>query len=312
LLKAVNRELLSLYWDLGEMIVRKQEIYRWGKSVVEQLAKELEKEFPGTRGFSAQNLWRMRSFYITYRGNEFLSPLVREIGWTHNIVIIGMCKDNLEREFYLRMTHKYGWTKNVLIHHIENRSYEKYLLNQTNFDQTISEKHRLQAKLAVKDEYTFDFLDMDDDHSESELEGALIKNIRAFLIEMGGDFTFIGNQFRLQVGTKEYSIDLLLFHRRLRCLVAVELKIGDFQPEYKGKMEFYLTALNEQVKLQDENDSIGIIICKSKDKTVVEYALKTASQPIGVSTYTVTANLPDRFVGLLPSREEIQERLEGL
>lgn len=311
-LKAVNRELISLYWDLGEIIVQKQQAYEWGKSVVEQLAVELQKEFPGAKGFSASNLWRMGNFYASYKDNQFLAPLVREIGWSHNLVILEKCKDYLEREFYIRMTAKYGWTKNVLIHHIENRSYEKYLLNQTNFDQAIPEKYRLQAKLAVKDEYTFDFLDMDDDHSESELEGALIKNIRAFLIEMGGDFTFIGNQFRLQVGSKEYTIDLLLFHRRLRCLVAVELKIGDFQPEFKGKMEFYLVALNEQVKLPDENDSIGIIICKSKDKTVVEYALKTAAQPIGVSTYTVSSNLPDQFVGLLPSKKEIQDRLEGL
>ena len=159
-LRAVNQELLSLYWDLGELIVKKQEAFGWGKYVVEQLAKELEKEFPGTRGFSSQNLWRMRSFFLAYRGHEILSPLVREIGWTHNIVIIGMCKDLQEREFYIRMTKKFGWTKKVLVHHIENRSYEKFLLNQTNFDKAVPEKYRLQAKLAVKDEYTFDFLEI--------------------------------------------------------------------------------------------------------------------------------------------------------
>jgi predicted nuclease of restriction endonuclease-like (RecB) superfamily len=169
-LKAVNRELLSLYWDLGELIVQKQEAHSWGKSVVEELAKELEKEFPGTKGFSAANLWRMRNFYMSYKDNSILAPLVREISWSHNLAIFEKCKDNLEREFYIRMTIKYGWTKNVLIHHIENRSYEKYLLNQTNFDQAVPEKYRLQAKMAVKDEYTFDFLEMDDDHSEAELE----------------------------------------------------------------------------------------------------------------------------------------------
>lgn len=311
-LKAVNRELLSLYWDLGELIVQKQKTFGWGKSVVAELAKELKKEFPGTNGFSVQNLWYMRQFYLEYSSAPNLQPLVGEISWTKHLVIFSKCKDPLEREFYIRMTIKYGWTKNVLIHHIENRSYEKYLLNQTNFDQAVPEKYRLQAKMAVKDEYTFDFLEMDDDHSEAELEQALVKNIRAFLIEMGGDFTFIGNQFRLSVGTKDYSIDLLLFHRRLRCLIAVELKIGDFQPEYQGKMEFYLTALNDQIKLPDENDSIGIIICKSKDKTVVEYALKSGSRPIGVSTYTLTSKLPERFAGLLPSQEDIQERLESL
>jgi predicted nuclease of restriction endonuclease-like (RecB) superfamily len=291
---------------------QKQQSYGWGKSVVEQLAKELAKEFPGTKGFSVQNLWYMRQFFLEYSKEPNLQPLVGEISWAKHIAIFSKCKDPQQREFYIRMTRKYGWTKNVLVHHIENRSYEKYLLNQTNFDQAVPEKYRLQAKMAVKDEYTFDFLEMDEDHSEAELENALVKNIRAFLIEMGGDFTFIGNQFRLSVGTKDYSIDLLLFHRRLRCLIAVELKIGDFQPEYKGKMEFYLTALNEQVKLPDEKDSIGIIICKSKDKTVVEYALKTGTHPIGVSTYALTPILPDKFAGLLPSREEIENRLEGV
>ena len=294
------------------MIVERQNAHGWGKSVVEKLSKELQMEFPGTRGFSVQNLWYMRQLFLEYRGAENLQPLVGEISWTKNVLIFSKCKDELQREFYLRMTKKYGWTKNVLLHQMENKSYEKYLLNQTSFDQTLPEKLRLQAKLAVKDEYIFDFLELSEEHSEYELEQAILKKIRAFLIEMGGDFAFIGNQHRIEVGDKEYAIDLLLFHRRLRCLVAIDLKIGEFEPEHKGKMEFYLSVLNDKMKLPEENDAIGIIICKTKNKTVVEYALKNAAHPVGVATYTLTPSLPENYVGLLPSPEDIRERLRGL
>ncbi len=311
-LQAVNRELINLYWELGKLIAERQAKYSWGRNVVENLARELQLEFPGESGFSAGNLWRIRNFFNEYQGHEILAPLVREIGWTHNLHIFEKCKDKFQREFYLRMTKKYGWTKAVLIHHIENQSFEKYLSNQTNFDQAVPEKYRLQAKLAVKDEYTFDFLGLGEEHAEQELELALMKNIRAFLIEMGGDFTFIGNQYQLEVGGKTFRIDLLLFHRRLRSLVAIELKVVEFEPEHKGKMEFYLTALNEKVKMAEENDAIGIIICKSKNETIVEYALKTAGHPIGIATYSLTRTLPAAYVGLLPSETEIIERLKYL
>jgi predicted nuclease of restriction endonuclease-like (RecB) superfamily len=311
-LRAVNKYLIDLYWDIGKMIVERQEAHGWGKSVVERLSEELQLAFPGTQGYSVQNLWYMRQFYLEYYQAEILQPLVGEISWTKNVVIMSKCKDELQREFYIRTTRKYGWTKAVLIHQIENNSYEKYLLNQTSFDQTLPEALRNQAKLAVKDEYTFDFLELSSEHSEFQLEQAILKKIRAFLIEMGGNFAFIGNQYRLKVGTKEYSIDLLLFHRKLRCLVAIELKIVEFEPEHKGKMGFYLSVLNDQMKLAEENDAIGIIICKTKDKTVVEYALKSTTQPIGVATYTLTTSLPADFLGLLPSAEDIRERLTGL
>ena len=173
-LKAVNRELMALYWDIGELIVTRQESAGWGKSVVEQLAQDLQVEFHGMAGFSARNIWNMRNFYVTYRTNEKLQPLVAEIGWTHNLVILEKCKDDLQREFYIRMTQKFGWTKNVLIHQIENKTYEKTLLNQTNFDRTLPEEMRDRAKLAVKDAYTFDFLELAYEHSERELEKAIL------------------------------------------------------------------------------------------------------------------------------------------
>lgn len=311
-LKAVNTELVGLYWDLGRLIVEKQEQSGWGKSVVERLSQDLRKEFPGVAGFSVQNLWYMRQFHMEYREHEKLQPLVGEIAWAHNLVIMSKCKDPLEREFYLRMTRKFGWSKNVLIHQIENQSYEKSLLGQTNFDHTLTPALRAQAKLAVKDEYTFDFLELAEEHSERELERALITRVEDFLRAMGGLFAFMGSQYRLEVDGREYFLDLLLFHRRLRSLVAIELKIGDFQPEFVGKMQFYLTALDRQVRQEDENPSIGIILCKEKSRTIVEYALHDANKPIGVATYEITRTLPKELKGQLPRPEEIAALLEGL
>ena len=263
-LRAVNKELIQLYWDIGKKIVEKQTDLGWGKSVVETLSQDLQKEFPGIRGFSGRNLWYMRNFYALYFEKSNLQPLVAEISWAKNIVILDRCNDDLEREFYIKMTRKYGWTKNVLIHQIENKSYKKYLLNQTNFEKTLPAEYKHQAKFAVKDEYTFDFLELGEEHNELQLETALINNIRKFLIEMGGNFAFIGNQFKIVVGKSEYFIDLLLFHRKLRCLFAVELKIGEFKPEYAGKMQFYLSVLNDKVKFENENPSIGLILCKDR------------------------------------------------
>lgn len=311
-LKAVNKELIRLYWYIGKTIIENQAQYNWGKSVVENLAKDLRKEFPGVKGFSSDNLWRMRKFVLSYRGSEKLAPLVQEIGWSHNIVIMEKCKDDQEREFYIKMTKKYGWTKNVLIHQVEGKSYERFLLSQTNFDTSLEEKYKHQGKLAVKDSYSFDFLEMSEDYGEREMELSLIKNIRKFLMEMGGDFAFLGNQYRLEIGQEEFYIDLLLYHRRLRSLIVVELKTGKFKAEYAGKMQLYLTALNETVKTAEENSSIGIIICKQKDRTVVEYALKDMNSPMGVATYTIKEELPEYMKELLPSPEAIAKSLESI
>lgn len=203
-LKTVNKELIQLYWDLGKKIVERQEKYGWGKSIVETLARDLQKEYPGVKGFSIQNLWYMRQFYQQYRDKTKLQPLVGEISWVKNLIIMSKSKDDLEREFYLKITKKFGWTKDVLIHQIENKAYEKYLLNQTNFDKAVPTKYQKQATLAVKDEYTFDFLGLGEEHSEKELEAALMERVRRFLVEMGGYFCYIGNQYRLEVDDKEY------------------------------------------------------------------------------------------------------------
>jgi len=343
-LKQVNFELIKLYWEIGKEIFKKQKEHGWGKSVVKELSAELQKEFPGVRGFSTRNLWLMQDFFIEYSRNTILQPsaalldknqqdvkvqpsvallkespenekmppLLAEISWSKNVVIIQKCKDALERQFYIKMTKLYGWTKDVLINNVENKAFEKYLINQTNFDATIPEKYKLQAKLAVKDDYNFDFIEMGMEHSEAELEIGIVNNIRSFLLEMGGDFSFIGNQFHLDVTGDDYYIDLLLYHRRLRCLVAIDLKIGDFKPEYAGKMQFYLSALDDKIKLPEENPSIGIIICKSKDRMRVEYALKIANKPIGVATYSFYETLPEDMRSILPSPDEIAAIVLGI
>ena len=309
-LRAVNRELINLYWDIGRLIVERQAGETWGRSIVENLARDLHAEFPGISGFSVPNLYRMRQFYEAYPNDELFSPLVREISWTKNIVILDQCKEPSEREFYLRRTKQFGWSKNVLIHQIENQTYQKTALNQTNFDETLPAEIRNQAKLAVKDEYTFDFLELGDEHSERQLEQAILARVEPFLREMGGVFAFIGSQYRLEVGGKEYFIDLLLFHRRLKCLVALELKVGEFLPEYVGKMQFYLAVLDDTVKIEGESPSIGILICKSKNRTIVEYALKIATKPIGVSTYRMVKVLPPELKSQLPNPEEFARLLK--
>lgn len=282
------------------MIVERQQANGWGNSVVELLAVDLRKRFPRMNGLSAANLWRMRAFYHAYGHSEFLAPTAREIGWTHNYIIFEKCKDPNERLFYIHQTRRFGWTKNVLIHQIENQSFEKTVIGQQNFEQNLPENLQAQAILAVKDDYTFDFLELGDQHSEYQLEQAILQNIRQFLVEMGGDFCFIANQFALDLNGKEYRIDLLLFHRGLQSLVAIDLKIGEFEPEHTGKMSFYLSLLDKRIRKQHENPCIGIIICKSKDQTTVEFALQDVNKPIGVATYRISKIASERIECVFP------------
>ena len=311
-MRAVNRELVGLYWEIGKEIQKKQEQLGWGKAVVETLAMDLQTAFPGRSGFSARNLWNMKNLYATYSTAPKLQQLVAELAWGANLLIMRRCKEELEREFYLKASVRHGWTRDVLRHQLDNKTYEKYLLSQSSFEQALPEGQKAQAILAVKDHYNFEFLELAEEHSERDLERALLQNLRKFLTELGSDFAFLGNQYRLDVGGQEYFLDLLLFHRRLRSLVAVELKIGEFKPEHKGKLEFYLEALDAQERVEGENPPIGILVCRSKNKTVVEYALRTASRAIGVASYSVVPQLPEDYRGQLPSPEEIAARLRYL
>ncbi|MBI1223835.1 MAG: DUF1016 family protein [Bacteroidetes bacterium] len=320
--RAVNKELITLYWDLGKLIVERQQEHGWGNSVVEMLAKDLQAAFPRMSGFSKTNLWRIRAFYQAYSHPQILPPTVgefkssempppwAEIGWSHNYVIIEKCKDPQERLFYIHLTKRYSWTKNVLIHQIENQTFEKTVIGQTNFEEKLPDNLKSQAILAVKDDYAFDFLELGDQHSEYQLEQAILQNIRQFLVEMGGDFCFIANQFPLELSSKDYRVDLLLYHRELQSLVAIDLKIGEFEPEHTGKMSFYLSLLDDRTKKPHENPSIGIIICKSKDFTTVEFALKDVNKPIGVATYNITKSLPRELRAFFPAPEELIKRVE--
>lgn len=249
---------------------------------------------------------------MTYASNEKLAPLVREIGWTHNVMIMEKCSDMQQREYYIRMTRKYGWTKNVLALRIQDQTYEKTLLGQTNFENTLPKAVRDQAKLAVRDSYTFDFLELGEAHSERELERAIITRIERFLREMGGMFAFMGSQYRLEIDGDEFFIDLLLYHRALKSLVAIELKIGEFKPEYVGKMQFYLAALDDRVRMPGENPSIGMILCRTKKRAIVEYALRESNKPIGVAAYRMVRKLPDELKGKLPEPEQIERLLEAV
>lgn len=311
-MKAVNKEMISLYWDIGKQITSKQEQLGWGKSVVETLSKDLQEEFPGIRGFGVSNLWSMAQFFTEYNKSVILQPMVGEISWTKHLVIMTKCKNEQERQFYILSTKRYGWSKNLLINKIESKNYEKYLTGQANFDKTLPDSIKNQAILAIKDDYMFNFLNLTDEHSEADLEQALIKDIRSFLIEFGADYTFVGSQYKIEIEGEEFFIDVLLYHRKLQALIAVELKIGKFLPEYKGKMEFYLNVLNDTIKLPHENPSIGIIICKSKKRTIVEYALKDSNQPIGIATYSLTSQLPESYQEIIPNGEEIARKLNLL
>lgn len=246
----------------------------------------------------------MAQFYATYSESENLVPLVREIPWTHNTIILKRIKTHPERSYYLERCCSEKWSKAQLIREIENKAHLNFQHAQISF----SENAMLKS-LNLKDKYLFDFLQLQANHSERELERGLINNVQKFLLEMGNQFSFIGSQFKLELAGNEYFIDLLLFHRTLQCLIAIELKVGEFMPEYKGKMEFYLALLNDTVRLPHENDSVGIIICKSKNRTIVEYSLKKSNYPIGVSSYFTSTELPKELTSQLPSLDAIRKSL---
>ena len=289
-----------------------QQQHGWGRHVVETLARNLQAEFVGMCGFSGQNLWYMRQFYLEYSASALLQPLVREISWAKHLLILSKCKDAHERQFYTLQTRRQNWTKAVLAQQLKGQAYQRTVLAQHNFADTLPTVNRVPATLALKDECLFDFLELGAEHSEYGLEQALLANVRRFLSELGGDFTFIGNQYRLELEGREYFVDLLLFHRELQCLVAVELKIDEFRPKYAGKMNFYLSLLNQTVRKAHEQPSIGIIICQSKQRTMVEFALRDVNKPIGVATYTYTNTLPSELQPFFPSNEELVQRLQAV
>ena len=311
--RRVNKEITLLYWDIGKKIVENQEQFGWGKGVVEKLSSDLNKEFSGLAGYSARNLWDMRRFYLEYKDNQNLRQLVAEIPWGQNLVIMSRLKNIEEREFYIAKTIEYGWTRDVLVHQIEARAHlEINARKMHNFPQVLPEHLAEQADKALKDSYILDFLDISKPLHERQLEKKLIVRFKDFITELGLGFCFIGSQYKIKLNDKEYFIDLLFFHRKLRSLVAIELKIGAFIPEYAGKMNFYLNLLDDFIRLPEENPSIGIIICKDRNRLDVEYALKRINSPIGVSEYKLTQHLPANLQKELPTAEELSEGLKNI
>lgn len=315
MLKAVNKETVRLYWNIGEMVSIKTKEFQWGKSVVEKIAKDLQSEFPGVRGFSARNIWRMKVFYETYAENKFLTPLVAEIGWVQNCLIIEKCKDENARLFYLQQTKEKGWSKNDLIEKIDSHYYENKLLTQNNFASTVSDELKSDIVWEFIDDYSIEIINPDQPISEKILENSIINNIVKFLDFMNGNFAFVGRQFRIEYRDKEYFIDLLFFNFNLNCYVVFELKAREFSPKDLGQLQMYLMAVNEVVKRKEHNPSIGILICRDKDRMVVEYLLNTQNQPLGIATYNKYHHLdeiPAEIAEYLPSEKDISNQLGKL
>ena len=289
--QAVNTALIDLYWQVGQIISRKIEQAEWGDGVVVQLAEHLARTQPGLRGFTRPNLFRMRQFYETYRCNEKVSPLVRQLPWTHNLIILNQGKTPEERDFYLRLAISEQWSKRELERQIKAALFERTVLNPAKASAVLSQTHP-EALNIFKDSYMVEFLDLPQGHAEIDLHQGLLQRLKDFLIELGRDFCFVGSEYPLQVGGRDFALDLLFFHRGLNCLVAIELKVGRFEPEYLGKLGFYLEALDRDVKKPHEQPAIGVLLCASKDNEVVEYALSRSLSPALIAEYQT--QLPDK------------------
>jgi predicted nuclease of restriction endonuclease-like (RecB) superfamily len=303
--RAVNHELISMYWEIGHFISKKVTANNWGKSVVMEFSQFIQSHFASIKGFSPQNIWRMKQFYETYAGNEKLSPLVREISWTNNILIMMAAKSDEEREFYLLLSAKNNYSKRELERQIDSSLYERTMISTEKNQLFLSRNAGLTA---LRDSYVLEFLDVPEHHKEKELRKAIIANLRDFILEFGKDFSFVGEEYRVQVGNTDFNIDLLFYNRELSCLVALELKTGRFKPEHLGQLEFYLEALDRDVKKQNENPSVGLILCTKKDNEVVEYALSRSMSPALISEYQT--HLPQKAL-LANKLRELRELAEA-
>lgn len=290
-LAAVNTELIDLYWSVGAYISRKLASAAWGESVVERLARYIAARHPEIKGFTRPNLFRMRQFYETYRRDKKVSALLRQLPWTHNLMILMRCKLAEEREFYLRLATREKWSSRELERQLQGALFERAVLSPPKVSAVLRQLHP-QANEVLKDIYLLDFLDLPDAHSESDLHRGLVANLRRFLLELGRDFCFVGEEYLVQVGGKDFRLDLLFYHRMLQCLVAFELKVGEFQPEYLGKLGFLLEALDRDTRKPHERPSIGVLLCATKDDEVVEYALSRAVSPTLIAEYQIS--LPDK------------------
>ncbi|DAB30028.1 MAG TPA: hypothetical protein CFH84_06250 [Sulfurimonas sp. UBA12504] len=308
----VNEELLRLYWELAQMIVIAQKTAVWGDNLIEQMSNDLKAEFPDMKGFSATNIKYMRNWYLFWQNRPQLVDKIFKIPWGHNREIITKMKHPEEALFYVQKTVENSWSRSVLVHQIESQLYHREGKAISNFDAKLPQPQSDLAKAILKDPYCFDFLTLTQKHDEKELETALMEQITHFLLELGSGFAFVGRQYRLRVAGDEFVIDLLFYHIKLKCYIVVELKTMKFKPEFAGQLNFYVSAIDGELRESSDNPTLGMLICKSKNDTVVEYALGKISNPIGVSEYQLSSQLPKEFISSLPSIEAIEAQLKTL
>ena len=308
---AVNRELVLLYWQIGRDILQRQAAQGWGAKVIERLAQDLRVAFPEMKGFSRANLMYMRAFAQAWPDAEIVQQAVGQLPWGHNLVLLTQLKDPELRLAYAQNAIAHGWSRNVLNIHIETRRLERSGQAITNFEARLPQPQSDLARESLKDPYRFDFLGLSDEAHEREIEGALVKHVTEFLLELGAGFAFVGRQVLLDVGGDDFFIDLLFYHLKLRCYVVIELKAGKFKPEHLGQLGFYLTAVDAQVKHPDDGPTIGLLLCKSRNKVVAEYALRDTAQPLGVAEYKLLESLPAELKTNLPSIAQIERELMG-
>jgi predicted nuclease of restriction endonuclease-like (RecB) superfamily len=308
---AVNRELVLLYWRIGRQILKQQHEEGWGSKVIDRLSLDLRREFPEMKGFSPRNLKYMRRFAEAYQDETIVQEVLAQITWYHHITILDKVKEPAARDFYIRSAISQGWSRNVLVHQIESGLYERRGRALVNFDRTLPAPQSELARQILKDPYNFDFLTLGKEAQERDLEAALLSHLQEFLLELGVGFAFVGSQYHLEVGDQDFYIDLLFYHLNLRCFVVIDLKISEFQPEYAGKMNFYLSAVDDNLRHPQDEPSIGIILCKGKNRIIAEYALRGINRPMGIAEYQLSKVLPEDLKGSLPSIEELEAELEG-
>ena len=305
----VNRELIMLYYNIGIII---NEHKSWGNKFIDNLAADIKLEFPNVKGYSVRNLKYMAKFAETYPDEQFVQTVSAQIPWSHNTLILDKIHSPEQREWYIRKTAENGWSHSVLTHQIESDLYTRQVLSNkvSNFENRLPSPQSELAVQTIKDPYIFDFIPFREDMVERDIENALVKDVTKLLLELGTGFAFLGNQYHINVGGDDFYIDLLFYNLNLRSYVVIELKTGDFKPEYAGQLNFYLSAVDGILKKDQDNPSIGLLLCKNKNDLVAEYALKDMSKPMGVSEYKVTRNLPDELMNQLPSVEDIQKRIK--
>lgn len=309
---AVNQELIMLYWQIGKDILDQQAKLGWGAKVIDKLARDLRTSFPDMTGFSPRNLKYMRAFADAYPDSDYVSAAPAQITWYHNCTLLDRVKDHAERTWYVAQIVQLGWSRATLVHQIDSGLYRRQGQALTNFPQTLPSIKSDLAQQILKDPYNFEFLGLGNDVSERHLEQTLVRYLRKFLLELGVGFAFVGQQYHLEVGGQDFYIDLLFYHLKLRCYVVIELKAVEFQPEFAGKINFYLSVVDDLLRSPEDGRSIGIVICKSKNKIVAEYSLRDTNKPIGVSSYQLTEGLPESLHGSLPSVEQLESELEGI